>query len=101
MGGPTVERAVRRTDRLEDLVLAVLRHEHPGGGHARLTGRHGNDLRGAGSDPVQGIGEIDLSRLAAELQCNPLHGRGGLGQDLPADSRRSGEGNHVHRRIRA
>ena len=79
--------------------LLVLRHQHSCGRHTRLPGGHGHHLRSAGRDAVQGVREIDLSRLAAELERHALHRRCGLGQDLAADGGRAGEGDHVHRRI--
>ena len=56
-------------------------------------------LRSAGRNAVQGVGQIDLGRLAAELQRDALHRRCRLGQDLAADGGRTGERDHVHGRI--
>ena len=48
---------------------------------------------------MQRVGEVDLRRLATELERDALHGRRRLGQDLPADRGGAREGDHVHRGI--
>ena len=44
---------------------------------------------------MEGVGEIDLCRLAAELQRHTLHGRRRLGQYLPSHRSGAGERHHV------
>ena len=91
--------AVGGADRGDHFVLAVVRDEHPGGGHAGLARGHGHDGHGTAGDPVDRVVEVDLGRLAAEFEGDPLHRRGGLGEDPPTNRGRAGERHHVDRRI--
>ena len=57
--------------------------------------------RRARGHPLHRVGQVDLRRLAAELERDALHRRRRLRQDRRPDRGRSGERDHVDRRVRA
>jgi hypothetical protein len=84
---------------LDHLVLARRRHQHPGRGDARLPGGHRHCDHRPDRRAVDGVVEVELCRLAAELERHALHRRRGLGEDPASDRGRSGERHHVDRRV--
>ena len=91
----------RDADRLlEDLRLAVLGHEHAGRRDTGLTGVGGEHGRAPHRRPLDRVGEVELHRLAAELEQDALHGRRGLRHDRPPHRGGAGEAHAVDRGVR-
>ena len=100
MTGPII---VRRLGRRADRERAVGRRPPPRaprpcarrGTSMRVAATHawpaviGDHRAAPAADPVDRVGQVDLRRLAAELERDALHRRRGLGQDLLARPRSS------------
>ena len=95
VGGPTLIERYVAADRLEHLLTLILGHEHARGGDAGLARGAHDHHRGAHRGAVHRVGQIDLRRLAAEFQRDPLDRRRRLGEDLATRHGRPGERHHV------